>query len=570
VLAVLTSVVEAGGAFLVYVLLKLVTAPDDPIDLPVIGNLHDRFPALSQQALVRWSAGFIGVFFLLRAGLYLVQTYLQNRVAHNATVALSGRLLRGYLAMSYPAHLARSSAESIRNAHESSQLLAQHVLVPGVTVVSEGFLAVVVFLVLFVIAPLMTALTLLVLIPLVFILVKGLQPALTRHGRQAQDMSTDSLASLSQTLTGYRDVKLLGKERYFERRFLESRTRLARAFYLRSLMIDVPRVGVETGLILFIVAFLAVSVGKDGADASTVTALGFFAYAGLRILPSLNRIMVCLQTIRFGLPLVGHLHDDLVATEAAVEAYRMPSATPMSFDRDIRFEHVTVRYEGADRDAIVDAELTIRRGEWIGVVGPTGGGKTTLVDVLTGLLPPTRGRVLVDGREIADDPRAWQRHIGVVSQMVFLLDDSLRRNVALGLEDDEIDEEHLRRAIHLARLDEWVATLPEGLHTIAGERGVKISGGQRQRIAIARALYCDPDVLVFDEGTSALDRATESEVIGALQGLRGERTVVTIAHRLSTVRGCDRIVVVRDGRLAAVGTYQELERTSVDFRALTR
>lgn len=570
VLAAAVSVVEAAGALMIYVLLRLVTQPEDALDLPVIGDLRERFPGLDQRELILLVVVVVGTFFVARAALYLSQSYLQNRIAFNTGVALSSRLLRGYLDMSFTQHLRRSSSESIRNAHESVQLLAQQVLVPGVGLISEGFLVVVVFAVLLVVAPAVTGLTLLVLLPLTVLLVRGLQPRLVRYGALSQDMSTESLRSLAETLGGYREIKLLHRESFFERRFDLSRARLARAFYMRSFLLDVPRIGIETGLILFILAFLAASVGDGGATGGTVTILGFFAYAGLRILPSLNRIMVNLQQIRFGMPLIEQLHADVLAADLAATTATTTSVEPVPFERSIVFEQVAVRYEGVDRDALDDVSLEIRRGEWVGIVGPTGGGKSTLVDVLIGFLPPTRGSVLVDGRDIAVEPQAWQKRVGIVPQSIFLLDDTIRRNIALGVDDDDIDDARVETALRLARLDDWVSQLPIGLDTEVGERGAKLSGGQRQRVAIARALYNEPDVIVFDEGTSALDSVTEASVIEALNGLRGGRTLITVAHRLSTVQSCDRIAVVDEGRLIAVGSYDDVHRDNAAFRAFSQ
>jgi ATP-binding cassette, subfamily B, bacterial PglK len=210
----------------------------------------------------------------------------------------------------------------------------------------------------------------------------------------------------------------------------------------------------------------------------------------------------------------------------------------------------------------------IRPGEQVGICGPTGGGKTTLTDVITGLLQPTAGRVTVDGRDLVEFDRNWQANLGIVAQMVFLTDDTLRRNIALGIPDEQIDDDALREAVKLAQLESFVAELPEGLDTTVGERGVRVSGGQRQRIAIARALYRKPEVLIFDEGTSALDNATEAQLMASIEALRGKHTIILVAHRLSTVRHSDRIVFLEHGRMTGTGTYDELRETNVAFREM--
>jgi ATP-binding cassette, subfamily B, bacterial PglK len=235
---------------------------------------------------------------------------------------------------------------------------------------------------------------------------------------------------------------------------------------------------------------------------------------------------------------------------------------------DVVFDHVTFTYEGALRPALRDIDLCLPAGEAIGIVGPSGAGKSTLVDLLLALLHPTAGRVLAGGVDLARDRRAWQRRIGYVPQAVYLADDSLRRNIAFGLDDAEIDPDRLWRAVRLAQLERFVTALPDGLDTRVGERGVRLSGGERQRVAIARALYGEPRVLVLDEATAALDNRTEQEVAAAIEALAGDRTLIIVAHRLSTVRHCNRLVLLRDGRIEEIGPYDDLLARSATFRAL--
>ena len=214
--------------------------------------------------------------------------------------------------------------------------------------------------------------------------------------------------------------------------------------------------------------------------------------------------------------------------------------------------------------------MTIRSGESIGIVGPTGAGKTTLVDLVVGLLRPSSGRILIDGKDRGSHLSAWKRNIGYVPQSIFLIDDSLRRNIALGIDDSEIDESRVQAAVRLAQLERFVAELPHGLDTSVGERGVRLSGGERQRVGIARALYHDPGLLVFDEATSALDHPTEAAVNEAIEALHGQKTLLVVAHRLSSVRRCDRLVFLSNGRIKACGSYDELMRDDPDFQRMVR
>jgi ABC-type multidrug transport system fused ATPase/permease subunit len=304
---------------------------------------------------------------------------------------------------------------------------------------------------------------------------------------------------------------------------------------------------------------------QDLSGGNTVSVLALFAYTGFRVVPSANRIMLNVGFMREAHPWIRNMDDDM-------RKLRLPAPRPYEHDRPLlqatlSCEHVSFGYEGGPPYALDDISFSIQRGQSVGLVGPTGAGKSTLVDVLLGLLPPTSGRVLIDGEPLEGRERAWQRQIGYVSQDVYLLDDTLRRNIAFGIPDAAIDERKLAAAVTLARLDEVVAAQPKMLETVVGENGIRLSGGQRQRVAIARALYHDPPVLFFDEATAALDNQTEREVSEAIANVHGTRTVIAIAHRLSTVKHCDRLIYLRDGKLAGIGTYQEL-MTDPGFRQL--
>jgi ATP-binding cassette, subfamily B, bacterial PglK len=288
---------------------------------------------------------------------------------------------------------------------------------------------------------------------------------------------------------------------------------------------------------------------------------------GLRTLPSLQKIVGGLNNIRFAGPAMDHVHRDMRLID---EIERPTDHVEVTFDETLALEHVSFVYPQTDHPAIADVDVTIRPGEVVGICGPTGGGKTTLTDLIAGILPPTHGRVAVDGTDIQDAIPSWFTKLGVVPQMVFLTDDTLARNIALGVPDEEIDEEALWEAVRLAQLEDFVASLPDGLDSDVGERGVRVSGGQRQRVAIARALYRRPEVLIFDEGTSALDSATEAVLMSSLERLRGTHTILLVAHRLATVRNCDTILYLDQGRVAGAGTFDELCEASPGFRALAR
>jgi ATP-binding cassette subfamily C protein len=287
--------------------------------------------------------------------------------------------------------------------------------------------------------------------------------------------------------------------------------------------------------------------------------LGLYAAAAFRLLPAVYQLLSSLTTIqryRSGLAMVG---DDIrimppPETEQAI-AHRPIGTKPL---HRIEVKDVCFNYRPELPLVLDRINLTIQAGETIGFVGSTGAGKSTLVDLLLGLLQPSSGRILVDGQEISENLRGWQKRIGHVPQVIYLVDDTIRRNVCLGLADDAIDEDQVWLSLSAAQLAGFVRSLPEGLDTVAGERGVKLSGGQRQRIGIARALYHQPEVLVLDEATSALDNTTEADFMRAIDRLRGQKTIILVAHRLTTLQKCDRIVAIENGCAAEIGTYDAL------------
>jgi ATP-binding cassette, subfamily B, bacterial PglK len=568
VLALLVSGLEMVGAVLVYTLLAIVADPDGEIDLPLVGDLRERFDGGADDTLLLWTVAAMAVFFVVRAVVKVVSKYVQARVAHNAGARLSTRMFEGYLLWPYTMHLSRTTSELIRNGHQAVMDTIGQVVLPTIRTIAETFVVAGLLIVLVLLAPLATLAAVVVIGGTAALLMLLVQPRLKALGQIHHREARTTLSTMQQGLFGIRDVKVLGRERAFARSYGHSRVQMARAAYLREAAGQLPSILFELSLMAFIIGFFTFTIIRDGGAQDTLSVLGLFAYAGLRLQPSMQIIIQGLNSLKFAAAPLEDLHRDLQLMSEFGGSARPAEALP--FRSELRLEAVTFRYERADRDALRDIDLTIRPGEQIGICGPTGSGKTTLTDVVTGLLAPTAGRVTVDGHDLADagTARRWHANLGIVAQMVFLTDDTLRRNIALGVADEQIDDAALHEAVRLAQLEAFVAELPQGLDTTVGERGVRVSGGQRQRIAIARALYRRPEVLVFDEGTSALDNATEAQLMASIEALRGKHTIILVAHRLSTVRYSDRIVFLEHGRMTGTGTYDELRETNVAFREM--
>jgi ABC-type multidrug transport system fused ATPase/permease subunit len=308
------------------------------------------------------------------------------------------------------------------------------------------------------------------------------------------------------------------------------------------------------GLCLLVVSMVV----RDRPLSDIVPILGLFAAAAFRVMPSINRLLMATQTLNFNRSIIASVYRDFLLDSPEVNGAQRVEP----FAKQLELKDVSFKYPTAATPSLQNVSLVVRRGEAVGFVGPSGAGKSTLVDVILGLFAPTSGVVSVDGSDVQQNLRNWQNQIGYVPQAIYLTDDTLRRNVAFGLNDENIDDDLVREAIHLAQLQEFVANLPDGIQTVVGERGVRLSGGQRQRIGIARALYHKPSVLVLDEATSSLDTPTEHGVMEAVQALQGSKTVIIVAHRLSTVEYCDRLYRIEDSRITEEGTFAEVVQRS--------
>jgi ABC-type multidrug transport system fused ATPase/permease subunit len=472
-------------------------------------------------------------------------------------------------------HTRKSSAELIRNTYGGVQKLLNGIVLPAVSIITETVLAAGLFVTLVALAPVAMLVTASALGITLWVLQGFVRPRLEDISARNEEAAMRALAAIQQVLGGIRDIKLLRRERAFSRIHLEQRLITAQNSYQSTLLSSLSPIAIETSLILAIVGVFVLTTAGEGGSQGALATLAVFAYVGLRLQPVLQNVIRYVNQINTNVAILDIIEEERrdiaewarqVAAEGDGES---PTRSGDSFTDRLRASGVTFRYRDDLEPVLRDIDLTIRKGEFVGICGPTGGGKSTLVDLIVGLLQPTEGTITVDGVPLGRRPLWWWDQLGVVSQAVFLTDDTLRRNIAFGtLDNADIDEERLERCVRRAQLEPVVADLPDGLDTVVGERGIRLSGGQRQRIAIARALYREPEVLVLDEGTSALDGATERALVEAIDEATHERTLIAIAHRISTIRNADRILVVSGGRIVDQGTHDELLRRNELFQAL--
>ncbi|HUI27778.1 MAG TPA: ABC transporter ATP-binding protein [Candidatus Kryptonia bacterium] len=562
-LAIVAAALEALGTAAVFALIKVVGDPAHAATLPGLALVTRGTDG--QTALLSITIA-IGLYYVVKNLILTLVAAAQSRVVSQSIVLVSRQMLHGYLAVPHALHLRRSSAELMRNSTHSVDVLFRQVLASAVAVFTESFIALAIIAVLMAAAPLVTLITAIVLITVLAVVIRVTRRALARWGHTEHTLHARLLQTVQQIFDGLKEIKLRGRERFFYERFEREQRALVRVQHLNLTVSTASRLLIETVFVCGVLLVIVLVTVRGNAGADIVPLLGLYAYAGFRVIPSLNRILMHANNVRYGLPAAEPVYRDSLLFGRAQQGNG--ERRRMTFVDRLVLDQVSYSYAATRAPALQHLSLTLRCGESIGIVGPTGAGKSTLIDLVLGLLQPSSGSISADGMEIGAALRWWQSQIGYVPQSVYLIDDSLRRNVAFGLPDEEIDEPQVRAAIRMAQLEPFVASLPTGLDTVVGERGVRLSGGERQRVAIARALYHQPALLIFDEATAALDGQTERALTAAIDALHGTKTLIIVAHRLSTVRGCDRIVLLRHGRVEAEGTYDELFEHNLHFRTL--
>jgi ATP-binding cassette, subfamily B, bacterial PglK len=388
-----------------------------------------------------------------------------------------------------------------------------------------------------------------------------------KFGKAEQHERSVMVKWISQSFGGLKDVRILNREAYFQSKFYKSVDKTAEASLYNQVVSNVPKPLIETVSVLAMLGIIVYLLGRGNEMESVISVLVLFGAAFIRLMPAVQSLASNYSYIKYSSHSIHPIYNDLVKLRR-FESETGGGREVLRFSDLIEVRDLSFSYPNSEKKVLSNVNLVIRAGESIAFVGPSGSGKTTLVDILMGLIPLVDGAIYVDGKNINQHSEQWFRNIGYVPQSIYLIDDTIRRNIALGVEDKDIDESRLQRVLEDAQLKEFIEDLDEGLSTSIGERGVRLSGGQRQRIGIARALYHDPQILVFDEATSALDNVTERYVIEAIERFRGKRTVIMIAHRLSTVKKCDRLYFMRNGVIVNHGTYDELVEKDIDFKRI--
>ena len=552
---------ELVGVSLITELVSIVTDPSKIHKNPMLKSVYDLFGMREdRQFFLALVIGLI-ILYLVKNIFLLWINYVQYTFIYNNQLRLSGRLIDCYLKKPYTYHLDKNSAEMVRNVMLDTERFFQ-MLLSVFLMLSELLISLLLCVYLFTVDWFITVSVAVILGIFTAIYLLLFKNKAKEYGKINQIYDGKMHQSINQALGAVKDIKILHREKYFVDAFCGYGKKKMRAVRNNNVLGQAPKYVIETvciGAILLVLVFKLYM----GEDLSTmITQLAAFAVAAFKLLPSASKINNFANLIIFLKPSVDLIYRDIKDTEDMKSFELTDAVTDFEIkDADaISVTGLTYRYPHTEKDVLKDVSLKIPLGYAVGLMGPTGAGKSTLADVILGILTPTSGTVCYGNMNVHEHPIKRSKKLAYIQQSIYLADETIRNNVAFGIDDDKIDEEKVWKALEEAQIKDFVKSLPEGLDTMVGERGVRLSGGQRQRIGIARALYDDPEILVLDEATSALDNETETAVMEAIDNLMGRKTLIIIAHRLTTLRNCQKIFKVEGGGVREV-TYGEIENS---------
>lgn len=550
------AMLEAVGIGAILPLISLMGQPDFLAHHPEIGHIAETLGIVSHTQFIMCCAGCLIVLYLIKNAYMAWETKLQIDFSMRNQIKFSTEIMTNYLCKGYLFHLDHNSATLLRNVNAGGVVIYSTMLIATFTVLTELITAFTIWLMLVVVDAFTAVVVAGIMGAMMYGIIKAFRRNISKQAKIQNDFATGYIKCVNQGLGAIKETKVMRKEKYFLEEFSRTYQQYGEANRKYLFINQLPRMLIETmvvsGLLVMIVAKLAMGSTPE----QIVPLLGVLALAAFRLMPSANRIVNLFNTIKFQQPLFYELYPELMdikeRQESRKESYYLSVQPKLKFEKFIQVKKLRFAYPEGREDVLRDVSFSIGKGDFAGIIGPSGAGKTTFVDILLGLLKPSDGNIKVDGQDIFDNIRSWQANLAYVPQSIYLIDGSVKENIALGVAPENIDNALIEKCLHMAELYDFVLDLPEGMATRVGERGVKLSGGQRQRIGIARALYQQPEVLILDEATSALDNDTEKSITDTILKFKGQITIIAIAHRLSTLAECDYKIEFADGKASVL------------------
>lgn len=558
-LILIGGILETLGVSMMLPVVQVIMDPDSIMDNEIVRRIVDFLHIESSRQLIILMLGTLIALFIIKNAYLLFQTYVQNTFVTRNRNRMISRVMREFLNRPYEEYLGadiptvfRLTDSDIPNAFELILVMIQMFT----EIVVSAFICIV----LVVVSPVMSIFIVVIFLVMTLMITKVLKPRLNKIGRTNQSIQSRIAKWRIQSIYGLKDVKVLHREEFFVRNYYESGAIGANVARNYAVLNNLPRLLIETVFIAAMLLFIMIYMLRGGDISVLIPQLSAFAVAAIRVMPGTNRINTYLSQIAYSQPCLDYLYDNLTESMKLDVNGSVTGLTAEKQDKTaghqivelkdkIVLDHISFTYPNTDKPIFIDAHMEVKKGQSVGIMGPSGAGKSTIVDILLGLLHAQEGTITCDGVNIFDDYASWLGKIGYIPQSIYLIDESIRDNIAFGIDADKIDDKRIWEVLEEAQLKEFVEELPEGLETTIGDRGVRISGGQRQRLGIARALYHNPEILVFDEATSALDGDTEKAVMDAVNSFHGKKTMVIIAHRLNTIAKCDVIYKVENEKI---------------------
>ncbi len=558
VLILIGGVFETLGVSMILPVVSIILSPDAlHRNIAKIPWLQDALNAVGLSTDIKLTSALLIVLillFVIKNSYLLFLIHRQNTFISRSRNDMISRVMREFLNRPYEDYLG-ADIPTVFRITDSDIPKTFTLMLSMLSLSTELVVSLCLGIVLLFVNWQMTVLIVFVLLILTFISTKILKPRLNTIGRRNQETQSRIAKWRLQAIYGLKDVKVLNRQDFFIRNYYEQGKIGADIDRTYTVLNSVPRLMIETVFMAVVMLYVLIYILGGGDATELLPQLTAFGVAAVRIMPSANRINTYITTIaynQFSLDFVYENLTESMKTDKAMRAERAAIAGPeLHLEKEIDLKDITFAYPDSDVKIFDKANMTIKKGQSVGIMGPSGAGKSTIVDILLGLLHVQSGEILCDGSNIFSNYDSWLAQIGYIPQSIYLVDESIRENIAFGIDEDRINDDRIWEVMEEAQLADFVKSLPEGLDTKIGDRGVRLSGGQRQRIGIARALYHDPEILVFDEATSALDNETEAAVMEAINSFQGRKTMVIIAHRLNTIEKCDVIYEVKDEKITA-------------------